>query len=56
MLYTVRGVEDPQDRASMALALLDMLAESDSEHAGASTVLSPHMLVSFARCWIAWVR
>lgn len=35
MLYTVRGVEDPQDRASMALALLDMLAESDSEHAGA---------------------
>lgn len=35
MLYTVRDVEDPQDRARIARALLDMLAESDSEHANA---------------------
>ncbi|MDW8215069.1 MAG: class I SAM-dependent methyltransferase [Roseiflexaceae bacterium] len=35
VLYTVRDVEAPEDRARLALALLDMLAESDSEHANA---------------------
>lgn len=35
MLYAIRDVEDPRDRARLALALLDMLAESDSDHANA---------------------
>ncbi|MGB9750805.1 methyltransferase regulatory domain-containing protein [Roseiflexus castenholzii] len=37
MLYAARDVEDSHDRARIALALLDMLAESDSEHANAFT-------------------
>jgi methyltransferase-like protein len=35
MIYAARGVEDPHERARIALALLDMLAESDSENANA---------------------
>jgi len=35
MIYAARGVEDPRERARIALALLDMLAESDSENANA---------------------
>ena len=35
MLYCTQGLEDPHERAVRALALLDMLAESDSESANA---------------------
>lgn len=35
MIYAARDVEDPRERARIALALLDMVAESDSENANA---------------------
>lgn len=35
MLYSANGIEDPHERAQLARALLDMVAESDSEHANA---------------------